>query len=205
MAIQFLCSNCNTRLQVPDDRGGSKVRCPGCKNVMQAPLSEAPALPEVVGDEPDTGVIEPRLVPREREEAPADKPSRPRRSRRRERTIYCPECDRENSEDDRRCYSCGANLRPRRERETPDATGGLIPYKNGFALASYYLGVFSLIPCLGIALGIVAVVMGIMGLNYAGKHPTAKGQAHAWVGIILGGLIFLAHLAVIIILIVGYF
>jgi len=65
------------------------------------------------------------------------------------------------------------------------------------ALVGYYLAVFSLIPCAGFILGLAALILGIIGLRLAKKQPTAKGKAHAWVGIILGGLIFLAHLVFI--------
>ena len=91
--------------------------------------------------------------------------------------------------------------RPRRRRrreEEGDATGGLIPYKNGKALAAYYTGVFSLIPCLGAILGPIAVVLGIMGLKYAKQHPKASGQAHAVVGIVLGGLTGLGNIGAVI-------
>jgi hypothetical protein len=91
--------------------------------------------------------------------------------------------------------------RPRRRRrreEEGDATGGLIPYKNGKALAAYYIGVFSLIPCLGAVLGPIAVVLGVMGLNYARQHPGASGKAHAIVGIVLGGLTALGNIGAVI-------
>jgi len=71
---------------------------------------------------------------------------------------------------------------------TGDGTGGLIPYKNMPALVSYYLGVFSLVPCLGFFLGVAAVILGIIGLRKRAENPIIKGAAHAWVGIILGGL-----------------
>src|SRR5438128_5239169 len=91
--------------------------------------------------------------------------------------------------------------RPRRRHrqyddEQGDATGGLIPYKNGMALMSYYTGVFSLIPCLGIILGPVAVILGVLGFRYANAHPKASGKAHAIVGIVLGSLVILGHLVV---------
>ena len=92
--------------------------------------------------------------------------------------------------------------RRRRRREEGDATGGLIPYKNGKALAAYYTGVFSLIPCLGAILGPIAIVLGIMGLNYAKQHPKASGQAHAIVGIVLGGLTALGNIGAVIALVV---
>jgi hypothetical protein len=70
-----------------------------------------------------------------------------------------------------------------------DSDGGistLIPYKNPKALASYYCGVFSLIPVIGLPLGIVALVLGILGLRFRSAHPKAKGTAHAIVGMVLG-------------------
>jgi hypothetical protein len=69
----------------------------------------------------------------------------------------------------------------------------LIPYRNPYALTSYYLGVFALIPCVGLFLAIGAVVFGIVGLKVAAKQPTARGKVHAWVGIVLGTLILLAY------------
>ncbi len=73
------------------------------------------------------------------------------------------------------------------------AMAAVIPYKNPKALIAYYLGVFSLIPCIGVPLGIAAVILGILGLKFAGTNPTARGKVHAWVGIILGGLCALAY------------
>ena len=67
----------------------------------------------------------------------------------------------------------------------------MIPYKNGQALAAYYCGVFSLIPVLGLLLGPIAVILGILGNNYARANPEAKGMGHAITGIILGSIGFL--------------
>jgi hypothetical protein len=91
----------------------------------------------------------------------------------------------------------------RRIRDEGDATGGLIPYKNPKALISYYCGVFSLIPCLGLILGPIALVLGLLGLSYKKQHPTAGGTAHAVVGIVLGSLVLLGHLGVIVAIFAG--
>jgi len=93
---------------------------------------------------------------------------------------------------------------PRRREPRPegDATGGLIPYKNSSALLAYYFGIFSLIPCIGIVLGIAAVILGIKGLRYRTEHPEAKGSVHAWIGIILGGLMAFIYTAIVIVNIV---
>jgi len=67
-----------------------------------------------------------------------------------------------------------------------DATGGLIPYKNSNALIAYYIGLFSLLPIIGLPMGIAAIVLGVKGLRAANENPIIKGKAHAWVGIICG-------------------
>jgi hypothetical protein len=132
-----------------------------------------------------------RIRPDEPKRPRNDEPDAGERPRRRQ-----PVDDDEFDDDDDR-------PRRRRDEEEGDATGGLIPYKNGMALASYYTGVFSLIPCFGLILGPIALVLGVMGLKYAKKHPTARGQAHAWVGIVLGALVLLAHVGIVIFAVVG--
>jgi hypothetical protein len=87
---------------------------------------------------------------------------------------------------------------PPQQGETGDATGGVIPYKNVPALIAYYLGVFSLIPCLGIPLGIGAVILGIIGLVKYKKTPQVRGVVHAWIGIALGSLMFLLYTGLIV-------
>lgn len=83
-----------------------------------------------------------------------------------------------------------------------DSTGGLIPYKNPSALIAYYLGLLSLIPCVGLPVGIAALVLGIIGLKNRNANPAIKGSVHAWIGIVLGGVMsiiwLLASMAAII-------
>jgi len=68
-----------------------------------------------------------------------------------------------------------------------DATGGIIPYKNPQALAAYYIGIVSLLCCFaGLPVGIIAVVLGIMGLQKRARQPEVKGSVHAWIGIVCG-------------------
>jgi hypothetical protein len=100
--------------------------------------------------------------------------------------------------------------RPRRRRDDDDddysdesPVSTIIPYKNGMALAAYYCGVFSLIPCLGGLLGPAAFILGILGLRYVKKYPSAHGTGHAIVGIVLGGITGLVHLAIVVVGIVG--
>jgi hypothetical protein len=78
-------------------------------------------------------------------------------------------------------------LEPRRPGEG-DATGGLIPYKNGPALTAYYLSILTILCCITpLPLGIIPVVLGVMGLRKRAREPEVKGSVHAWIGIVLGG------------------
>jgi len=79
----------------------------------------------------------------------------------------------------------------------------IIPYKNVRALVAYYLAVFSLIPFFGLFLGIAAFVLGILGLRFRRNNPAAGGAAHAWIGILLGGLCGFGYLALTIFVIVA--
>ena len=84
-----------------------------------------------------------------------------------------------------------------------DATGGVIPYKNPCALIAYYLGIFALLPCIGIVPGAAAFILGIIGLQQRARNPAIKGSVHAWIGIVLGGLMTLVWGAAIVLMIVG--
>ena len=75
-----------------------------------------------------------------------------------------------------------------------DPMSGLVPYKNKPALTAYYLAVFSIIPCLGVFLGIAAFVLGLKGLQYVKQHPEARGTVHAWIGVIVGGFFGFGYL-----------
>lgn len=82
--------------------------------------------------------------------------------------------------------------------QTADATGGIIPYKNPQALIAYYLGIFGLIPFIGLLLAIPAFILGIIGLRKRKKNPIIKGSVHAWIGIILGFISIAYHTLIIV-------
>jgi uncharacterized protein YqgC (DUF456 family) len=84
-----------------------------------------------------------------------------------------------------------------------DVVATVIPYKNPKALIGYYLGVFSLIPCLGGLLGPAALILGILGLHDRKKNPQMRGTAHAVVAIVLGSITTLAHLVVLVVSIIA--
>lgn len=68
----------------------------------------------------------------------------------------------------------------------PSGMDRMIPVKNTQALIAYYCGIFGLIPCVAPFLGIVALVLGILGLRKV--EETGVGRGHAIAGIVLGGL-----------------
>ena len=149
---------------------------------------------------------------RARRDEEDDEDERPRRRARR---------DEENDDYDR-------PRRGSRRRDKPAGINSLIPYKNPQALIAYYLGVFALIPgaftialCvlrtpqeliagdlgmlalvpgLGGLLAVIAIVLGILGLGYRSKNPTAGGTGHAWAGIVLGTLVLFVHLGLVVFL-----
>jgi len=102
--------------------------------------------------------------------------------------MVCARCGSQIAEPSAYCEKCGASMSV---AGTTTATGpginAVIPYKNPQALIAYYLGVFSIIPLIGIALGLAGVILGIGGLRYRREHPEAGGVVHAWIGILAGG------------------
>jgi hypothetical protein len=84
-----------------------------------------------------------------------------------------------------------------------DGTGGIIPYKNPKALIAYYLGILSGLPLIGFPFGIVAFVLGIMGLRDRRRNPAIKGSVHAGIGIGCGGFFALLWGLAIILMIAG--
>lgn len=89
-------------------------------------------------------------------------------------------------------------------RKAVPVRGGLdvlVP-PNSPALCAYYLGVGSLACFLT---SVPAIVMGILGIRYANRHPEARGRIHAWVGILFGlfGLCLWAAMITVFVVAVG--
>ncbi len=84
-----------------------------------------------------------------------------------------------------------------------DVASVIVPYKNPQALAAYYLGLFSIIPLLGFFLALASVPLGILGLKARSRQPAIHGAVHAWIGIVIGSIVLLVHIAVIVILVVA--
>lgn len=120
--------------------------------------------------------------------------------------MYCTKCGALNNDNDLKCVKCGEIL----NQETPkyaagddNTIAGIIPYKNKFALISYYVSYVSILPVIGLAAGIAAVFYGVKALAFAKEHPEFKGKIHAWAGIIIGIIFGGINLILIIILVLG--
>jgi phage FluMu protein Com len=175
MTIEFRCPQCHRRLAVPDNAAGKQAKCPQCGTVTAIPAAGAPATA-----------------------APSATPATGQ--------IFCIKCGQPNAENSFRCSACGTPLHetgPQYMSSDDGTIGGLIPFRNAQALWAYYLGIFSLIPCAGIPLGIAALVLGIRGLGYANDHPEAKGKVHAWIGIVLGGGCALVYVLGVVLFVIG--
>src|SRR5947209_2589034 len=118
MSVDVKCPQCGSELEAPASAAGKAVKCPDCGARIEVPAG--------------TG-IRPRPARDDPEEAQEER--RPRRRR-------VPDDDDDDDDDD------DEDDRPRRRRDGYEDEGiaTLIPYKNGKALAAYYVGVFSLIP-----------------------------------------------------------
>lgn len=96
--------------------------------------------------------------------------------------MFCPSCGKVNDDSSKFCSSCGqAFNQPRVIVQDSD----WIP-KNTHALWSYYLGFASCFLC--ILSGIPAIILGIIALKKAKETPSLKGENHAYIGMVLGGI-----------------
>src|SRR5688500_6865685 len=109
--------------------------------------------------------------------------------------MTCRRCGREIAEGSRFCPACGAPAPGRAAVAGGGSTASatVIPYQNAPALIGYYLGVFSLIPCVGLLLVPVAIPLGIVGLRRASRDSQAKGKVHVWIAISLATLSVAIH------------
>ena len=80
-----------------------------------------------------------------------------------------------------------------------EAMSTIIPWRNKCALIGYYLGIFGLIPLLGVPLALAAIVLGILGIRHWKGNHRSHGLAHSIVAIICGllGILITAFLFIL--------
>lgn len=107
--------------------------------------------------------------------------------------MRCQICGTEIAEGRAYCERCAPVASRAPQAGDSDVLTRIVPYRNRYALIGYYLAVFSLIPCVGVVLALAALPLGLMGLSEAKRNPQAHGKVHAWIAIILGTLVLIAH------------
>jgi uncharacterized membrane protein YvbJ len=89
--------------------------------------------------------------------------------------MHCAFCGSPNDDQSQFCFKCGKSLKslqPETGKNVPETeVEYVIPFKNMYGLISYYIGIFSFIPFLGVILGITAIILGVIGLINANKAP----------------------------------
>ena len=99
------------------------------------------------------------------------------------------------------CDALASRTPPRHQSEVdrsvnaPNALEHVIPTRNAPAIAAWYLGVFGLIPGLGLPLAVAAIAMGIMGLKRASEVKV--GLWHSILGLFLGVIVLFVTALVI--------
>jgi hypothetical protein len=67
-----------------------------------------------------------------------------------------------------------------------EAMSSIIPWRNKCALIGYYLGIFGLIPLLGIPFALAAIVLGALGIGHWKRNHRSHGLVHSIVAILCG-------------------
>ncbi len=182
MAEIILCSNCQRKLQVPDQYLGQTVQCPECGQMFVASATTVSATPVAPASTPPPGDAGRRSKPRGYEDEEDDYPKRPRRR------------FEEDEDDD--------------FDRSPRIRHDYAPHRGGLIIA---LGLVSLVGgwlfCLPIVVGPFAWIMGSTDLRAmragamdpAGESMTRTGQVCG----IISTVILIAAAVVIFFVILG--
>jgi hypothetical protein len=72
--------------------------------------------------------------------------------------------------------------------QAPSALDRIIPTSNPSALKGYYIGLFSIMPVLGLIMGPAGIWLGVRGLRAIRETPGLPGKGHA-ITAIVGGIL----------------
>lgn len=105
--------------------------------------------------------------------------------------MRCPACATDNPAESAACSSCGQKLGKPARRRTPNFNdqysliASRVP-RNRAAVLAYRCAVIGLVPGAGLALGGVAIVLGVVGRRRFYADPESRGLGHAVAAIALG-------------------
>jgi predicted Zn finger-like uncharacterized protein len=186
--MQVTCSNCQSKIRVPDSAAGKKGKCPKCGNIIAIPVLDAPeeVAPEPVAEAPPTSSFDFEAGP-----APAAKGSRdtddalesgppPRKSK-----VRAADDEEDYDDDDE-----DARRRKKIKKKSSQESVGLSVTSLSLGGASFIFGAGScccpiLTASLAFILGVTAIVLGIIGMKKGGKVMAIIGMSLGGVGILL--------------------
>jgi len=85
--------------------------------------------------------------------------------------------------------------RSRNPAGTGDVFGDFTPRRNPLAVRSYVTALYGLTPLLGLVLGLVAIVLGLIGLKRQRLDPDVGGANFATAGIVIGSIDLIFNIA----------
>ncbi len=111
--------------------------------------------------------------------------------------MFCQHCGAQIADEAVVCVKCGVATTIAKPHVdtigTNDAIKMLVPIgRSGWAIAAGYMGLFSVLPFVGI----IAIILGIVAVKDIKKHPDKLGIGRAWFGIVMGAITFLAYSAI---------
>lgn len=124
-------------------------------------------------------------------------------------SAFCTACGKKVSGGAIKCSDCSPRASSTRTHSNRVSSGSdnavnqVVPYTNPAALISYYLGVFSIIPCFALILGPAAVILSLWGFSKLRDNPGSGGKFHCYIGLLVGGLCFVVNLFFIILIMMG--
>ena len=114
---------------------------------------------------------------------------------------FCTHCGAQLPDNAASCAKCGFAIPPKAGFCNAESDlRFIIPIgRSGWAIAAGYLGLFSLMPLVGI----LAFVIGVVAIRDIRRHPELHGLGRAWFGIVMGALFTIVYLLVFILASLG--
>ncbi len=120
----------------------------------------------------------------------------------------CPVCHTENAVEAVTCSTCGRSLNSSRRRPSSRRRNAeiseiaAVDSANPAAWRAYRVALWSMIPGVGLLLGIIAIILGCLAVRDAGDDLSARNRAHA--AILFGSLVTLTQWSGVLLILYGW-